>query len=293
MRGPIRWFGGKGRMVAKILPLMPPCRRYCEPFCGAASMFFARDPVEVETLNDLDGGLIGFFRALADPEQFERFYRRVALLPYSAELRNEATLRWRNEGDPAERAAWWFVVARQSFSGRFEAGWSSNVTASSRGRADTVNSWLLCIERLPETHARLQGAQIENADWRIVLDRYDTPETLMYCDPPYVASTRRSGGYAHEMTVGDHGELVAALLRLKGMAVVSGYDHPVYAPLTDAGWAKYGFETACYAAGRTRASRLQGKGAALANAPRTESVWVKPWTHGEGDLLSRAFDARG
>ena len=71
MRGPIRWFGGKGLMVAKLLPLMPPCRRYCEPFCGGAAMFFARPPVEIETLNDLDGGLIGFFRVLADPEQFE------------------------------------------------------------------------------------------------------------------------------------------------------------------------------------------------------------------------------
>ena len=58
--------------------------------------------------------------------------------------------------------------------------------------------------------------------------------------------------------------------------MLSGYEHPVYQPLVDAGWDVIRFETACHAAGRTRESGIQGKGAAKAKAPRTEVVWRNP-----------------
>jgi hypothetical protein len=70
--------------------------------------------------------------------------------------------------------------------------------------------------------------------------------------------------------------LVETLLACKGAVVLSGYDHPVYAPLEEAGWTATRYETACYASGRVRGSGLQGKGAALAKAPRVEVVWTNP-----------------
>jgi DNA adenine methylase len=89
MRSPIGWFGGKGNMRGRILPTFPPHKRYVEPFGGGASLLLAKEPVELEVYNDLDHALYEFFTTLADPGEFERFYRRVALLPYSRELYNE------------------------------------------------------------------------------------------------------------------------------------------------------------------------------------------------------------
>jgi len=103
--GPIKWFGGKGQMQRKILPLLPRCKRYCEPFGGGASILLARDPVEVETYNDLNEALVDFFRVLADPELFEAFHRRVAPLPYSRAIYNECRKTWRDEPDRIKRAA--------------------------------------------------------------------------------------------------------------------------------------------------------------------------------------------
>ena len=115
--------------------------------------------------------------------------------------------------------------------------------------------------------------QIECQDWRVILDRYDGPETLFYCDPPYVHDTRSSSRYAHELSASDHEELVTCLLGIEGMAIVSGYDHPIYRALDEAGWERYEWETACSAAGKTRATGILGEGSALRMQPRTEVAW--------------------
>ena len=164
MRSPIAWFGGKGNMTAKIIPLLNSVQHsyYCEPFGGGASVLLAKPPVSVETYNDLDSGLYDFFTTLADPDAFQQFYRRVEALPYSRQLYNEAWATWQNEPDKIKRVTLWFIVARQSFGGRFGSGWGSAVTNTTRGRADNCNSWQQAIDRLPVVHARLQRVQIEN-----------------------------------------------------------------------------------------------------------------------------------
>ena len=233
----------------------------------------AKDPSPVEVYNDLDGGLHNFFSTLADPERFEKFYRRVALMPYSRRLYNECVESWEETEDGIERAARWFVVARQSFSGDFGISWSSVITESNRGMASTASKWLSAIERLPQVHARLQRVQIENQDFRVILDRYDTENTLFYLDPPYLPKTRSSGKYRHEMSYQDHKELVGIILSVKGMVLLSGYANDLYKRLEAAGWDRKDFKTACHAAGRTRNSNLQGDGAALKHQARVESVW--------------------
>jgi DNA adenine methylase len=263
-------------MVSWVVGHLPPHRIYVEPFGGGASVLLAKLPSPVEVYNDADHALYELFVVLADPAEFERFYRRVAALPCSRELYRECRDTWRLQTDRLERVWRWFVVARQSFAGRFGRGWGSVVKSSSRGMVRSCSDWLSAIDRLPEIHARLQRVQIESADWRVILDRYDTPETLFYLDPPYVPSTRRNERYRYELSEDDHREMVDRLLALQGMAVLSGYPNAVYEPLESAGWKRVERQTACHAAGRTRGSGLQGKGAVLARQPRTECLWIKP-----------------
>lgn len=278
LRSPIRWFGGKGHMTAKLLPYLTawPHHRYVEVFGGGASVLFAKRPAEVDVYNDLDEGLADFFRVLADPRAFGRFHRRVGLLPYSRAIYNDCRQHWADSGDRVERAAAWFVVARQSFSGKFAEGWSTTVTKSCRGMAAEVSKWLSTIDGLPQVHARLRRVQIEQQDWRVILERYDTPETLFYLDPPYVHGTRRSGGYAHELVDDDHRELVFKLAAIRGQACLSGYESPLYAPLLRGGWKRVSWQLSCSVAGGTRASGLQGPNSLRTKQPRTEILWYSP-----------------
>jgi len=276
LHSPICWFGGKGNMVAKLLPLLPPHRIYVEPFGGGASLLFAKPPSPVEVYNDIDSGLVNFFRVLRDPEKFAKFYHLVAFTPYSREEYEYCRKTWESCEDEVEKAYRWFVVARMSFSGAFGYSWGSVVTTSRNGMAATCSKWLSTIKMLPAIHERMMRVQIEHADFRDILKRYDTPETLFYCDPPYVPETRRGQVYKHELTLDDHRELVQILLSLKGKVLLSGYAHPVYAPLEEAGWQRIDFRTACYAVGRTRATGIMGEGAAKLMHPRVESVWISP-----------------
>ena len=276
LRSPIWWFGGKGQMQAKLLPLLPQHREYVEPFFGGGSVFFAKSPALVETINDLDSAVMGFFRVLRD--QPEEFLRLAQLTPYSRELYSECRATWQEEPDEVRRAWRWWVVARLSFSGQFCQSTSTAVTHSCRGMAETCSRLLNSVEHLPEVASRLQRAQIENAPALRVLERYCTPNSLAYLDPPYVNSTRRKGGYTCEMTDTDHAALVEAILRLPGKFVLSGYAHCLYQPLEAAGWTRVDFAVTCRVAAVTRDAGLQGEGAALDKQARTESVWLDPAT---------------
>ena len=63
------WYGGKYSHLDWLLPLLPPCHHYCEPFAGSAAVLLNRDPSPVETYNDLDGEVANFFRVLRDSKE--------------------------------------------------------------------------------------------------------------------------------------------------------------------------------------------------------------------------------
>jgi DNA adenine methylase len=76
-------------------------------------------------------------------------------------------------------------------------------------------------------------AQIENRDWKYILENYDTPQTFFYLDPPYVHSTRTGTGkdYKYEFTEKQHKQLARSLKKVKGLWALSGYDSELYQKL--------------------------------------------------------------
>lgn len=275
---PIRWLGGKGLMTQKILPLFPSHHTYVEPFGGAASLLLAKPPAPVEVYNDLDSGLVTFFRVLQCPDQFAELQRRVHLIPYSRQEYDEALTVYRagNFEDDIEQAVLFFTIARMSFGGNFGNSFGRVITESVKGMAQIVSNYLSAIDRLPDVVQRLRMVQIEHQSFEKIIPAFDRAETLFYVDPPYMPDTRVGGTYAHEMTEEQHEQLVQLLLDVQGKVVLSCYDHDVYTPLTRAGWVKIQFETASMTAGRTVSTGIVGDGAAMKNAARVETVYINP-----------------
>jgi len=275
MKTPVIWFGGKVNLSVKIIALFPEHHTYCEPFGGGGAVLFAKAPSPVEVYNDLDSGLVNFFRVLRDKEQAEELKRLLDLTPYSREEYNACREQWEGYSDPVQRAWAWYVVARMSFGGEFGNSWSSTTALSRRGGAFVVTRFALNVATLSEATKRIRHVQIEHKDGLECIQQYDTPETLFYLDPPYTHSERRSGKYAHEMTDEQHSALVDVLLNIEGKAILSGYDSPLYAPLDDAGWWRQSVEVSATSAGRTKGSGLQGAGS-CAHQRRTEVLWISP-----------------
>ena len=278
LRSPICYFGGKGRLVAKLLKYIPQHKYYIEAFGGGASLLFAKKPSDFEVYNDLDSGLVNFFRVLRDEEKFKKFYKEVCLTLYSKEEYNYCKNTWKNIDDEVERAYRWYIVARMSFAGNFGKSWGFAVKEISRNMAGTVSRWLSVIELLPEIHQRVMRVQIENKHWRDLLDTYsgyDFNEEFIYLDPPYLPDTRRDGKYKHEMSYKDHKELIDYLLTHNRRVMLSGYDNDLYRRLEKKGWRKVCWEVGCCAVGRTRLTDILGKNATFTkNQRRIECIWM-------------------
>jgi DNA adenine methylase len=282
LRAPVVWFGGKGNMIAKLMRHVPlGGRPYCEPYMGAASLFFARPPAPVEVLNDLDGDLVNLFRCLQDKEKFLELKHRLLYTLYSLaefaraiEILNDPSVT-----DPVLRAWAFFVALNQGFGGkkpRLIGNWGRTFKTA-RGCAGNTNEWIMRLSMLDDWHLRLLRVQIDCRDALEVIRYWDNPEAVFYVDPPYYPDTRKDkDAYAVEPDHDHYVLLVETLLNCKGAVVLSGYDHPVFAPLTEAGWKVTRYETVCYAAGRTRGSKLQGEGSARMHVPRIEVVWANP-----------------
>lgn len=266
MRSPLVWLGGKGMFTNTLLPLLPAHSRYIEVFGGGASLLFAKPQTAFEVYNDVDPALADFFRVVQDPDIFPAFYRQILLTLHSRQLYNEYRADWEDTDDRANRVAKWLMVTRQSFAGRFGGSWAFSVK-----EASMAIKFMNAIRRLPLVADRLTDVKIENQSWDTLIDRYDEPGTFFYCDPPYVASTRRSGEYSYEMTDDDHQRLVDRLRTMKADCLLSGYDNEIY---KDLDWYKESYETVCHGVGRTRASGLQGLTKIKELQTRTECVWL-------------------
>ena len=236
MKPPIRYYGGKIRLAPWIVSLLPEHRRYIEPFFGAGAVFFAKHPVKDELVNDLDGTLVAFMRQLRDdPAALADACR---LTPYARDELLWCRRRYDEDVPQLERARRFFVTVSQSFAST--TGSASGFSASLKKNVNRARSTHHYIDRFAQVAARLAHVHIENHDAVTIIDTHsDAPGCLIYCDPPYVHSTRGDSdgghGYRHEMSDEDHRRLAEALHATPATVVISGYHSDLYDDLYG-GW---------------------------------------------------------
>jgi len=269
-RSPLAWYGAKNRLAPRIVGLFPPHGTYVEPFVGGGSVFFAKPPSRVETVNDMHGDLVNFFKVLRDRRNRERLIELVEGTPWSrAEYCNALVVRKAGKWASDVERAWTFLVAtRQSRNGvaKHPTDWSRTVGRTANGASSRTSIWRNLPERLAVAGLRLQAAQIECGHWAKILDDYDSKDTLAYLDPPYLHSTRNPrnrNSYDHEMTEVDHARLLLRLKQFKGKVVLSGYASRLYDEILY-GWHRIEIETTSSASNRANKKRTR----------RTEVLWL-------------------
>ena len=234
------WYGGKFSHLDWLLPFLPACHHYCEPFSGSAAVMLNRPPSPVETYNDIDGEVVNFFRVLRN--QPRELARALSLTPFSREEFFHA-LHVSDLDNVLERARKFYIKARQARSGLAQTAtlgrWANCKNTSRSGMSGVVSRWLGGVTSLEAIAERLISVQIENRPALEVISLYDDPQTLFYCDPPYLHQTRGdSKAYGFEMTEKEHRQLARALNSCKGKVALSGYHHELMDELFK-GWRRY------------------------------------------------------
>ncbi len=220
------WYGGKYSHLDWLLPLLPEATHYCEPFGGSAAVLLNRKPSFIETYNDIDGEVVNFFRVLRD--QQEELIKAIGLTPFSREELRIAVEESLEGVSELERARRFFVRARQVRTGLAQTAsagrWAHCKLTSRAGMAGAVSRWLGSVEGLSEIVQRLLRVQIENAPAIEVIQRYDSTETLFYCDPPYPHDSRSDvNAYGFEMKDMEHRALAEVLHNVQGKVALSSY----------------------------------------------------------------------
>jgi len=163
--------GGKTHIVKKLLRLVPKHKTYVEPFAGGAALYWKKELVELEVLNDLDSEIAfayNFIKNVTEDQvnklnsmdwhgNKERFFRlRDSKVP----------------SKPTERFYRFYYVHYHSYGG----------SRKSYGYKDMVPS---DFKKLLKEKERLKRTKIFSSNANKVIKKFDSENTFIYLDPPY------------------------------------------------------------------------------------------------------------
>lgn len=235
----VRYHGGKWKLAPWIISQMPSHEYYVEPFGGGGSILLRKDRCRQEVYNDLDREIVNLFRVVRD--QGYSLQKKLADTPYS---RDEFALSYTPSADPLEQARRTVVRGFMGFGSAASSGEKTGFRAQNHGNGTScAGDWKNYPEALEATIERMRGVVIENTDATSLISQQDHVDALLYCDPPYVHSTRKKTkpyckkGYRFEMSDDDHIALAKTLHSASGMVMLSGYSSPLYDELYG-GWAR-------------------------------------------------------
>jgi len=225
---PFRYYGAKYNSLDFILENLCHTKIYVDLFGGSGAILLNKRESVIEIFNDLNIDIINFFSVLR--EQREKLIDFLYLTPFS-ELEYKKAFYSLHKGTQLERARKFFTCANQSFTATTARiqGWRLDIKTSNKFTTKNVEALENKIKNLPAIIDRLKYVQLSNQDFRKLIPKVDSSETLIYCDPPYLHSTRGSNReYKHEMKIKDHIAFLEMIKECDSKIAISGYSSSLY-----------------------------------------------------------------
>lgn len=205
--------GGKTRSRDKIYKFFPPngaYKVYVEPFVGAGSLFLGQK-TDKEVINDIDKDIYNIWRDMksVSKEQFDK-------LEFNGDENTFNKLLEDNTTDSLQRLYRNLYISFFSFASFRKYFDKTKTKDSMRGNRDNI------FNRFQEIHDRLKGVTILNKDYKNIIKKYDSDNTLFYLDPPYFQTNNKS--YSNKNI--DFEELAKILKDVNGYFVLSINNDP-------------------------------------------------------------------
>ncbi len=222
MKSAITYYGGKQKLVSTILPMFPEHLLYNEPFAGGAALLFAKEPSEVEVINDTNKELINFYKVIQ--QDFVSLQTKINITLHSRRLHKDASVIYNNPHlfDDLQRAWAVWVLASQSFASIIDGSWGYD-----KGKNTTTKKIINKGVQFTQEYAiRLQNVQLECADAIYIIRSRDHADAFHYCDPPYFNS---DCGHYEGYSLQDFTRLLDTLAAVKGKFLLSSYPSEILA----------------------------------------------------------------
>lgn len=197
--------------------------RYIEVFGGGGWVLFHKPPRnDFEVYNDFNSLLVNLYRCVREKPQ-----ELIDSLRYVLNSREDfdiirAALSMDSPASDVQRAAWFYQIIRYSY--------ASGLTSYASQPHDISTNFPL----IAQAHRRLAKVVVEHKDFEKLIQQYDRPTSLFYCDPPYHATE----GYYKNVgekgfTEADHFRLRDALMSIQGNFLLSYNDDTFVRELYD------------------------------------------------------------
>jgi DNA adenine methylase len=222
MKTPITYYGGKQRLLKYIIPLIPKHTLYAEPFTGGGAVFFAKEPSEIEVLNDTNRQVITFYEVAKS--DYKKLKRKIDTTLHSKESHAFAKI----------------IYDNPRFFGKVDIAWSVWVLAScsfasmlggsfgyDKVRQTTTKKFANKKDNFTEEISkRLENAEIECRDAVEIIRTRDTKDSFFYCDPPYFNADM---GHYKGYTEAEFERLLKQLSKIQGKFLLSSYPSEILA----------------------------------------------------------------
>ncbi|KZY96213.1 hypothetical protein A3746_01210 [Oleibacter sp. HI0075] len=186
---PLRWAGSKRKSLEIINKywLSKDFKTYVEPFSGSAAFHFYANP-DKSIISDINSDLINFWQCLRDSP--------IEIYEIVSSFRNDKDEYYNirssfncDQLDKVSRASYFLYLNRFCFNGLWRVNKSGGFNVPYGGqRAGRMPDQ----EMLLSCSARLRNALLYNEDFQFLENIELDKDTMVYLDPPYQSSTRRS-----------------------------------------------------------------------------------------------------
>ena len=196
--------GTKRYTSDEIINIFPEHEIYVEPFLGGASIFLNKKPSKKEIINDLDGELMNAYKLI----------KKVNFSNLDKYLKLDTLSKLKIQYDTP-------AITNEDKLYNFILKYCNTFSSTGKGELVRFSSPIPKLANMDLYKNRLKKATILNKDYKYIIKKYDSLNTLFYLDPPYEKSKKL---YKH----GDLNliELEDILSNIKGKFVLSLNDSP-------------------------------------------------------------------
>lgn len=218
MKSPIVYYGGKSSMVPFILPLIPAHEVYTETYFGGGSVYWSKNKVVNETINDRLDIVINFYSQLKN--NFAKLKKLIDATLMAKSLHARALFMIKNKEmfDELQLAWAFWLVSNFSYGNKIGGGMKYSNDISIAPPRVMHNMKKDFTERLV---ARIEHAQIENRDAIECQLSRNVVKAFHYLAPPYPGADQgHYRGYSFE----DFEKQLVMCEQIKGKFLLSNYN---------------------------------------------------------------------